>query len=129
VLNTRLEIRPHLFSFLFLVITHWLLLAARDGARRPLWALPPLFLLWANPARRRGLRPAALFCYLLAEALRFRPGKRGNAPARATCSGRWPSPAALAAAACLLNPNGLDALLYPLELLRLDPLIYANIIE
>ena len=40
--------RPHLFTFLFVVIFYWILELARDGRPRALLALPPLMVLWTN---------------------------------------------------------------------------------
>ncbi|GFO64884.1 hypothetical protein M1B72_04765 [Geomonas paludis] len=40
--------RPHLFSFLFLVLFHYLLESWRSKGGGRLWLLPPLMLLWAN---------------------------------------------------------------------------------
>jgi hypothetical protein len=40
--------RPHLFTFLFFAILVGILNTAAEGRPRPLWAVPPLVLLWAN---------------------------------------------------------------------------------
>ena len=40
--------RPHLFTFLFVVIFYWILERAYDGHPRGLIALPPLMVLWTN---------------------------------------------------------------------------------
>jgi hypothetical protein len=129
VLHTRFEVRPHLFSFLFLVIESWILLEVLQGRKKLLWWLFPLFFVWANLHAAVDFGLILLACYWLAEAIRFAlPGSREKARQRgvllplAACG-------VVSFLLCLINPNGLDALLYPLTLLRLDPIIYANIIE
>jgi hypothetical protein len=46
----RLEIRPHLFTTVFLAIELWLLVSVHLGRMSPrwLWALPPMCALWIN---------------------------------------------------------------------------------
>jgi len=40
--------RPHLFTFLFVVVFYHILERHRDGEKSPLWVLPVLMVLWTN---------------------------------------------------------------------------------
>lgn len=46
----RLEVRPQLFTTMFLAIQLWLIVSVHVGQRSPrwLWLLPPLYALWIN---------------------------------------------------------------------------------
>jgi hypothetical protein len=89
-------IRPQAFTFLLFAVTLWILVAFDRGSRRVLWALPPLFVLWANlhGGFVAGLGVIALF--VAARTLAGRP------PWHLCVAG------AVAAAATLVNPYGLQ---------------------
>lgn len=118
----ELILRAALFSALFLVWELLLLQAFRDtGRRRHLVLLAGLFLVWGN--LHSGVI-FGLFVLALAAAEAVLGGVLGDrAPALAPLLRRsrpGAHLAALAAAAglALVNPNGLDALLYPVRLRR-----------
>lgn len=48
IISTAWVDRPHLVSYLFVVILMWILLSYQLGKKRPLCLIPPLFCLWAN---------------------------------------------------------------------------------
>ncbi|MBU5614655.1 hypothetical protein [Geomonas azotofigens] len=108
--------RPHLFTFLFLVLFHHLLERWRRGGGSSLWPLPPLMLLWANLHGGFAVGFLLLAAYLAgAAAGTF----AGTAPARRAA--RQKSAELLAAiaaclAATLVNPYGWRLLLFPFKL-------------
>ena len=48
IVGTAWVDRPHLFSYLFTVFLMWILISYQFGKKRPLFLIPPLFLIWAN---------------------------------------------------------------------------------
>jgi hypothetical protein len=90
--------RTALLGDLLAAATLLLLVRARAGATRALWALPPLFLIWVNvhPTFPIGLGAVALAAAL--EPRRSRP---------------WLAVAPACVLACLVNPDGLRGLLFP----------------
>jgi tetratricopeptide (TPR) repeat protein len=105
--------RPELPSFLLLAA--FLALLDRHERRRDAWifALVPLQLIWANVHGLFALGLAVCAIYLAAELLRplVAPGQRID-PGSA---GRLAAVTALGALVCLLNPNGLEGALYPIQ--------------
>ena len=91
-----LDIRPHLYSLLGYALL--LFIAMRDDRALPMW-LPALFLLWAN------LHGGFFFGLMaLAVIVAISSERRKNLRVFALC-----------AVACLINPNGVHAFLYPLR--------------
>ena len=108
--------RPHLFSFLFLVLFHYLLEHWRRRGGRRLWLLPPLMLLWANLHGGFAAGFLLLGAYLVGTAA----GMIGaGTEACRTARGRMAELLGVAAAclaATLVNPYGWRLLLFPLKL-------------
>ncbi|MBA7492173.1 hypothetical protein ES702_02722 [subsurface metagenome] len=48
IVGTAWVDRPHIFSYLFTVLLMWVLISYQFGKKRPLFLIPPLFLIWAN---------------------------------------------------------------------------------
>ncbi len=105
--------RPELPSFLLLAAL--LALLDRHERRRDAWvfAIVPLQLVWANVHGLFALGLAVCGIYLAAELLRplVAPGQRLDARA----AGRLAAVTALSALVCLVNPNGLEGALYPIQ--------------
>ena len=102
------DVRPYLCTYLGLAIT--LLGAMRwltGGGAAWLWVLPPFFALWAN--LHSGVVAGLVMLVVL--AVGAMPRQRARAIRLALL-------AAACAAACLLNPYGIDVFVFPLQLLR-----------
>lgn len=127
LLAIRAFIRPHLLTALLLAVT-LLLLRKESATARPAWrwALPPLFLLWANLHSGFLLGLGLVALYWAGEALSIRVGAAG--PAAEPCwRGRL---IALGASllATLANPHHVEALLYPVRLVA-SPVVTGMIAE
>ena len=99
--------RPGMLTILLVIVTFDILLSAsRTGSTKPLWLLPPMFVLWANWHIQfvYGLFVLGVFAAepLVNALLRYRPRKRPALPPAAA----WITLAA-SALATLLNPYGI----------------------
>lgn len=113
----RFEPRPELPSFAFLAVALALVdRHERRGGRAILWAVP-LQLVWVNVHGLFAVGLAVLGLALAAETLR--PIMVPGAPLRRERLGPLAAALALSVAVSLVNPNGVDALLYPLEQLQM----------
>ncbi len=105
-LGSHWEIRPHTLSWIFLSLLLLLLKQHRQGRnRRALWFLPAIMLLWVNCHSLFALGVVVLGVYALDAALNRE--RRNDRPF-------WIATGA-ALGVCLINPYGLEALLYPLK--------------
>lgn len=100
--------RPHLFAWPLLVIWTAHLVRAAEEHRRPPWWLLPLMVLWAN------LHASFLFGLMLLLPMMVEDAW-GRQSIRATARD-WLPFAALALAASLLTPHGIEGLLFPFKL-------------
>lgn len=105
VLGSHWEIRPHTLSWIFLGAMLLLLEQYRKAPGRSLWLLPLILLLWVNSHSLYALGLVVLGAYSLDAILD--PKRRGDR--------RFWYIIATSVGACLLNPYGLDGLLYPLK--------------
>jgi hypothetical protein len=107
--------RPLLFGWLYLVILLLVLAEAREGRRRWLWLLPPLFCLWINS---HGSWPMGLVIFGIFIASGLVEGRWGNAYAT-----RWSgvelrrllAVAMASVAALFVNPAGHRLVLYAFQ--------------
>ncbi len=108
--------RPEPMSMILLAAMLWCFdRHQRTGDRRALYCVVPIQLLWANVHGLFALGVAVCGIHLAAELLRgLRAGRVDWAE-----SYRLGGVALLAAAVSFLTPNGLDAVLFPLEQLRM----------
>lgn len=95
VLLERTEIRPEIFSYLFISIFVWILLLDK---RKLLWALPIVQLFWVNAHIYFILGPALTLIYAIAKR------NRQSIIIFMLCS-----------LACLVNPNFISGAIYPLR--------------
>lgn len=108
--------RPHMLALPLLAAWAAGLLAARDAQRAPSFALLPLMALWVNMhgAFMFGLALTAVFAF---EAVLEAPSERRLGALRG-----WGVFSLLALGAALLNPRGLEALLFPFRLMGMKSL-------
>ncbi|HWB48943.1 MAG TPA: hypothetical protein VG651_07525 [Stellaceae bacterium] len=109
--------RPHVLALPLLVLWCGALFAARDDNRAPPWALLPVMLCWAN-LHGSFLFGIALALYLAAEAVLAAP----EGTARRHAAIRWGGFILAAAALCVVNPNGPDAIVQPFRLMAMPAL-------
>jgi hypothetical protein len=110
--------RTLLFGWLYLVMLLLILDAVRNGKRRWLWLVPPLFCLWVNS---HGSWPLGMVVFGIFIASGLVEGTWGNAYAT-----RWLSPqlrslfitAAASVAAVFINPSGYRLVLYPFKVMQ-----------
>ena len=124
-----LTLRPQLIGYNFLLLTLICLELFRQGHRRALWVLPPLFLVWVNVHGTFVFGLAIIGLYWLSGLVGFRAG--GLAAERWTAQqGR---DLLLTALLCMLvlplTPYGTRVAAYPLELAFRQPANIANIQE
>lgn len=113
VLRERIELRPEIFSFLFTALTLLILEKYLKKGSRWIFALPLIELVWINTHIYFfvGLVLQAIFLlYIGYQHLRFHPWG-GKLKVLLFISG-------LSVALSLINPNGLNGLLYPLEVTK-----------
>jgi tetratricopeptide (TPR) repeat protein len=102
----RFEVRPEVFSWVFLVLTLHLLHRHASGRQVPLWALPILQLLWVNTHGLFVLGLGAIACFVVGLSIRDRRLDRHLLLA-----------SGLAVAVTLINPYGFRGAIFPLTLM------------
>jgi len=108
--------RPHVFSFLLMIICHFVLESWHRGRANRLYLLVPIMLLWVN------LHGGYLGGFILMGAYLVGAwAQRLSAPParRAACTKKWKQLAVTIAAClvvCLINPYGYQILLFPFHL-------------
>lgn len=128
VCRPNLDIRPHLFLFLWTLVVLGVVDAYRRGAgTRVLAWLPVVFLLWVDThfSFVFGLGVVGLLA-AVETARAFLGGP--DVPSRARAL-RLDAAVAASFAACLVNPQGVRALVFPFSLLGADALWRKEIIE
>ncbi len=112
LLSERVEVRPEIFSYLFIILTYSLLESTTaEQQYRRLWWLGPLFLLWVNIHIYFFIGLALLAFKALSVMI-----NQSNWKA-AWRSGRiWIMAGCASALVCLANPNTWRGLLYPLTI-------------
>ena len=127
VCRPNLDIRPHLFQFLGTLLLIGLVDAHRRGRTGVLALLPPLMAAWVNMHFSFVFGLAVLALLAAAETAQSLLRVPDAMPWRRVL---WLDVAAvLAAAVGLLNPQGVQALLFPFTLLGSDELWRKEIIE
>jgi hypothetical protein len=118
--------RPQTFTFLFMAILTWLLRPGWEDRRRALVLVPALMLVWVNlhagflmAGVLIGITGLGTALPLLIDPLRRRAGWR--------VLGLTGVLGALAAAASLVNPFGIRAILFPLEVVQSVPFMTSTI--
>lgn len=123
LMSERVEIRPEIFSYLFIILT-WFILERADEKKnyRLLYWLIPLFLFWVN-IHSYFFLGLALVGFKAAE--KFLPSfikPAGNFKARfkaaITASRIWLISLGTLALTCLLNPNFIRGFLYPFNVFK-----------
>lgn len=101
------NVRPQIITTLLLAICALLLTRYLRGHTRALWAFPPIMALWVNLHGGYVIGLVLLGLTVVGEVIALAMGRR------AAPLGPLVVIAGLSAAATLLNPHGIEALLYP----------------
>ena len=120
IFSGRNQVRPEMFSLLFLAAELAILFHARTRPRL-VWLLPPIQVLWINVHALFVLGLVLWTCFVAGEAARrwlSLENEKTNAEPVRTTFRRWLAVSALMAAATLANPYGLAGALFPLTLLK-----------
>lgn len=123
LLSERVEVRPEIFSYLFIILVWFILerVSERKNYRLLFWLIP-LFILWVNIHIYFFVGLALLSFKVLAEFLPVFIKKSGSLKDRFRFA--WPATRiwvknlGLVVLACLLNPNFIRGLLYPLNIFK-----------
>ena len=120
VCRPYLDVRPQLFAFAGALVLFAVVDAYRRGNRVPIRLLVPIVMvLWVNLHSSFIYGIGLLTLYSVAELLKSRFGLPASAmPAER--SRRFATAAVLGIVACLLNPQGVDAFLFPFKILGSD---------
>lgn len=114
VLVPYIVARPHLFSWPLLALWTILLLRAREASRAPPWVAALLMTLWAN------LHGSFLFGLLLVLPFALEALLPGETRRQVILG--WGGFFALALVAALVTPHGVEGLLFPLQVSRMESL-------
>jgi hypothetical protein len=122
-------LRPQMIAYLYLVLTLIALELFRQGQRRAIWLLPPLFLLWVNTHGSWIIGLGIVFVTLVGGFWEFRVG--GVEARRWSAAERIQLELVLLAslAAIPLTPYGTEVAAYPFEVAAKLPLGVANVVE
>lgn len=128
LLSERVEVRPEIFSYLFIILTYALLESVeRTKKYRRLWLLAPLFALWANihiyffiGLALVGFKTAAIFSAALIEKKEglFKFFHKNNFLSAWRAARFWLLIFGASVLACLLNPNTWRGLAYPFNIFQ-----------
>ena len=118
---SRFNIRPDIFSMLFLSVYLYLLMFYIN--RKTLWLLIPVQILWVNFHGYFFLGPLTLALFLLAESIRRNSPKlpwdwKKEFPLTDPAYKRLQAILASSVAVSLFNPSGLKGALYPLHVFK-----------
>jgi hypothetical protein len=109
--------RPHIFSLLLFVTSYYLLERFQSGHIRALYFFPPLILFWVNLHGGFISGLILMLIYLVGNLVKFVLSRDEN---RGLCRQKTKA-LTLTLSACLfvslVNPYGLDAVLYPMKLI------------
>ncbi len=123
LLSERVEVRPETFSYLFIILT-WFILdkVSEKKNKRLLYWLIPLFFLWANIHIYFFIGLALYVIKILAEVLPVFINTIGDYKARWLAAWQeaksWLLNLIWIIIACLANPNFISGLLYPFNILK-----------
>jgi hypothetical protein len=119
IFSGRNQVRPEMFSLLFLAAEAAILIHARTRPRL-VWLLPIIQVLWINVHGLYVLGLVLWVCFVVGEIVRsrFEPRDDGTErPLTWAVARRWLMITAILLAAALANPYFLDGALFPLTLL------------
>jgi len=123
LLSQRVEIRPEIFSYLFIILT-WIILEKAWGKNQYhlLWYLLPLFLIWVNIHIYFFIGLALIGFKLAADFLEPFIKTRGNLKNRLVTAWQftkhWVIIFLSVIVVCLFNPNTILGLFYPFNIFR-----------
>lgn len=108
-------VRPHLVGYLLLILELVILHFGRTRDLRWFYALPPLFALWVNCHGSFSLGIVLAGAYLLSSRLRIRAGSLVSAEWIPRSARALAISLVLSLGALLINPVGLNLVLYPIK--------------
>lgn len=123
------NLRPQMFGYLFLVLTLIVLERFRQGHKRALWFLPPLFLIWINTHGSWIIGLGVIFVFWAAGIFRIRMGQLESELWTPADRRRISFIFLLCLLALPLTPYGTKMAMYPYEVASKLPLSVANISE
>src|SRR5262249_15767847 len=123
------SLRPQMFGFLFLVLTLLVLEKFRQGVSWPLWALPPMFLLWVNTHGSFIIGLGVIVVHLLAGLFRFQQGRIKAIGWPGSEGIKLETAVLLCIAVLPITPYGTQLAVYPFDMAFSQPINVANISE
>lgn len=117
------SMRPQLLGSAFLVVTLISLERFRQGHRRALWILPPLFMVWVNTHGTFVLGFVAIGVYWLAGLREFRLEHLESTAWKPNDRRRLAMIFLLCLVACTITPYGTHLAAYPLQMTVFMPMI------
>ena len=122
-------VRPQLLGYIFLLLTLICLESFRQGRRKTLWVLPPIFLLWVNTHGSFSFGLFALGLYWVSGLMSFRWDGLAAEPWTVEQRRHLAVISLLSVIALTVTPYGSRLAAYPLELALFQPVNIANIGE
>jgi hypothetical protein len=123
------NLRPQMLGYLFLVLVLIALERFRQGHRRTLWFLPPLFLIWINTHGSWVIGLGVIFVFWTSGLLEFRLGGIAAQRWSSTERIRLEFVFLLCLAAIPLTPYGTRLAAYPFTVASALPLNVGNVLE
>ncbi len=123
------SLRPQLLGYVFLLLTLIVLEKYRQGSRKILWVLPPLFVLWVNTHGSFVLGLFVIALYLASGLWGFEYGPVETVQWTKRQRIELELVFLLSLVALTVTPYGTKLAAYPLEMALLQPLNIANIAE
>jgi hypothetical protein len=122
-------LRPQLLGYVFLLVTLILLERFRQGHRKAIWFLPPLFMIWVNTHGTFAFGMAMIGLYYVSGLFKFRIGGLSAEPWTQKDRLQLSLVFLLSLLALLITPYGSELAAYPLEMSLMQPFNIANIQE
>lgn len=120
VVYERFVCRPEILSFIYMGVVLWLLLRARSDEGRRLWWLVPVMLLWVNSHSLFVIGAYAIVCAMLAAGaarIGLLPASwRAGSDLGPSGTRRMLAAGAAACAVTVVNPFGLEGMVFPFRL-------------
>ena len=119
IAQERFEIRPEMFSYLFLQVLLWLYATGRTSNSKRLWAVPAVLCLWANSHSLFILGAVVIVCQMLGSLITDLPilPQGWRRPVDPSVRKHVLVTGAVALAATLINPFFIKGVFFPFKLM------------